>query len=96
MARSEIESGMGQNDPYQNENPPYIVRMHAAQDHAVNLHGRRLNIVCGTVKGKNEGISGFATLRYMALSYTVTRIANVATPACPSLLRRKDTLGRHP
>ena len=55
MARSEIESGMGQNDPYQNENPPYIVRMHTAQDHAVNLHGRRLNIVCGTVEGKNEG-----------------------------------------
>ena len=55
MARSEIESGMGQNDPYQNENPPYIVRMHTAQDHAANLHGRRLNIVCGTVEGKNEG-----------------------------------------
>ena len=35
--------------------PPYIVRMHTAQDHAVNLHGRRLNIVCGTVEGKNEG-----------------------------------------
>ena len=34
---------------------PYIVRMHTAQDHAVNLHGRRLNIVCGTVEGKNEG-----------------------------------------
>ena len=96
MARSEIESGMGQIDPYQNENPPYIVRMHTAQDHAVNLHGRRLNIVCGAVDGKNEGISGFATLRYRALSYTVTSIANVATPACPSLLRRKDTLGRHP
>ena len=73
---------MGQNDPYQNENPPYIVRMHTAQDHAANLHGRRLNIVCGTVEGKNEGISGFATLRYRALSYTVTSIANVATPAC--------------
>ena len=55
MARSEIESGMGQIDPYQNENPPYIVCMHTAQDHAVNLHGRRLNIVCGTVDGKNEG-----------------------------------------
>ena len=96
MARSEIESGMGQFDPYQNENPPYIVRMHTAQDHAVNLHGRRFNIVSGTVKGKNEGISGFATLRYRALSYTVTSIANVATPACPSLLRRKDTLGRCP
>ena len=38
-------------------------------------------------------MSGFATLRYRALSYTVTSIANVATPACPSLLRRKDTLG---
>ena len=46
---------MGQFDPYQNENPPYIVRMHTAQDHAVNLHGRRFNIVCGTVEGKNEG-----------------------------------------
>ena len=44
MARSEIESGMGQIDPYQNEKPPYIVRMHTAQDQAVNLHGRRLNI----------------------------------------------------
>ena len=55
MARSKIESGMGQIDPYHNENPPYIVLMHTAQDHAVNLHGRRLNIVCGTVKGKNEG-----------------------------------------
>ena len=96
MTRSEIESGMGQNDPYHNENPPYIVRMHTAQDHTANLYGRRLNIVCGTVEGKNEGISGFATLRYRALSYTVTSIANVATPACPSLLRRKDTLGRHP
>ena len=51
---------------------------------------------CGTVKGKNEGISGFATLRYRALSYTVTSIANVATPTCPSLLRRKDTLGKAP
>ena len=39
----------------QNENPPYIVHMHTAQDHAVNLHERRLNIVRGTVKGKNEG-----------------------------------------
>ena len=96
MTRSEIESGMGQNDPYQNENPPYIVRMHTAYDHAANLHGRRLNIVCGMVDGNNEGISGFATLRYRALSYTVTSIANVATPDCPSLLRRKDTLGRHP
>ena len=96
MTRSEIKSGMGQNDPYRNENPPYIVLMHTAQDHAANLHGRRLNIVCGTVDGKNEGISGFATLRYRALSYTVTSIANVATPACPFLLRRKDTLGRHP
>ena len=48
------ESGMGQIDPYQNENPPYIVLTHIAQDHAVNLHGRRLNIVCGTVNGKNE------------------------------------------
>ena len=45
---------------------------------------------------QERGISGFATLRYRALSYTVTSIANVATPACPSLLRRKDTLGRHP
>ena len=96
MTRSEIESGKGQNDPYHSENPPYIVLTHIAQDHAANLHGRRLNIVCGTVKGKNEGISGFATLRYRALSYTVTSIANVATPACPSLLRRKDILGRHP
>ena len=55
MARSEKGSGMGQFDPYQNENPPYIVHMHTACDHAVNLHGRRLNIVCGTVEGKNEG-----------------------------------------
>ena len=72
MARSEIESAMGQNDPYQNEKrwanalipvrtkcprgvPPYIVLTHIAQDHAVNLHGRRLNIVCGMVDGKNEG-----------------------------------------
>ena len=47
-------------------------------------------------QGQERGISGFATLRYRALSYTVTSIANVATPACPSLLRRKDTLGRHP
>ena len=75
---------------------PYIVLMHIAQDHAANLHGRRLNIVCGTVEGKNEGISGFATLRYRALSYTVTSIANVATPACTSLLLRKDTLGMAP
>ena len=52
--------------------------------------------ICGTVDGNNEGISGFATLRYRTLSYTVTSIANVATPACPSLLRRKDILGRHP
>ena len=37
-------SGIGQFDPYQNENPPYIVLTHIAQDHAVNLHGRRLNI----------------------------------------------------
>ena len=96
MAQSEIESGMGHFDPYQNENPPYIVLMHTAQDHAANLHGRRLNIVCGTVDGKNEGISGFATLQYRVLSYTVTSIANVATPACQSLLRRKDTLGRCP
>ena len=93
---------MGQNNPATTWTfcprgvPPYIVHMQAAQDYAVNLHGRRLNIVCGTVEGKNEGISGFATLRYRALSYTVTSIANVATPACPSLLRRKDTLGRHP
>ena len=36
------------------------------------------------------------TLRYRALSYTVTSIANVATPACRSLLRCKDTLGRCP
>lgn len=35
---------MGQIDPYHNENPPYIVHTHSAQDHAVNLHGRRLNI----------------------------------------------------
>jgi len=55
MARSGKGSGMGQFDPYQNENPPYIVRMHTAQDHAANLHGRRLNIVCGMVEGKNEG-----------------------------------------
>ena len=113
MARSEIESAMGQNDPYQNEKtmgkcpipvrtkcprgiPPYIVLMHIAQDHAANHHGRRLNIVCGMVDGKNEGISGFATLRYRALSYTVTSIANVATPACPSLQRSKDTLGTAP
>ena len=89
-------SGMCQIDPYQNENPPYIVRMHTARYYAANLHGRRLNIVCGMVDGKNEGISGFATLRYRALSYTVTSIANVATPACPSLLRRKDTLGKAP
>ena len=34
--------------------PPYIVLMHTAQDHAVNLHGRRQH-TCGTVKGKNEG-----------------------------------------
>ena len=54
MTRSEIESGMGHFDPYQNENPPYIVLMHTAQDHAVNLHGRRQH-TCGTVKGKNEG-----------------------------------------
>ena len=47
-------------------------------------------------QGQERGINGFATLRYRALSYTVTSIANVATPACPSLLRRKDTLGRHP
>ena len=52
--------------------------------------------ICGAVDGKNEGMSGFATLRYRALSYTVTSIANVATPACPSLLRRKDNLGRFP
>ena len=45
---------------------------------------------------QERGISGFATLRYRALSYTVTSIANVATPAYPSLLRRKDTLGRCP
>ena len=96
MARSGKGRGMGQNDPYQNKNPPYIVRMHIAYDHATNHHGRRLNIVCGTVDGKNEGISGFSTLRYRALSYTVTSIANVATPACPSLLRCKDTLGRSP
>ena len=44
MARSGKGSGMGQNDPYQSENPPYIVRMHTTQDHAVNHHGRRLNI----------------------------------------------------
>ena len=55
MARSGKGSGMGQFDPYQNENPPYIVLTHIAQDHAVNLHGRRLNIVNGTVEGKNEG-----------------------------------------
>ena len=30
--------------------------MHTAYDHAANLHGRRPGIVCGTVKGKNEGI----------------------------------------
>ena len=47
-------------------------------------------------QGQERGISGFATLRYRALSYTVTSIANVATPACPSLLRRKDTLGMAP
>ena len=55
MARSGKGSGMGQNAPYQNENPPYIVRMHTAQDHAVNLHGRRLNISAVRLKGKNEG-----------------------------------------
>ena len=55
MARSGKGSGMGQNAPYQNENPPYIVRMHTACDHAADHHGRRLNIVCGTVEGKNEG-----------------------------------------
>ena len=55
MARSGKEVGMGQIDPYQNENPPYIVRMHTAYDHTANLHGRRPGIVCGTVKGKNEG-----------------------------------------
>ena len=91
---------MGQNNPATTWTfcprgvPPYIVHMHAAQDYAANLHGRRLNIVCGLVDGKNEGISGFATLRYRALSYTVTSIANVATPACLSLLRRKNTLGK--
>ena len=83
-------SGMGQIDPYQKENPPYIVRMHTAQDHAVNLHGRRLNIPAVRSRERQT------TLRYRALSYTVTSIANVATPACPSLLRRKDILGRHP
>ena len=40
-------------------------------------------------QGQERGISGFATLRYRALSYTVTSIANVATPACPSLLIAK-------
>ena len=70
--------------------------MHTAYDHAANLHGRRPGIVCGTVEDKNEGMSGFATLRYGALSYTVTSIANVATPACTFLLRRKDTLGMAP
>ena len=45
-------------------------------------------------QGQERGDSGFATLRYRALSYTVTSIANVATPACLSLLRRKDTLGK--
>ena len=73
--------------------PPYIVLMHTARDHAVNLRGRRLNIVCGTVK---EEWGWQTTLRYRALSYTVTSIANVATPACPSLPQRKDTLGRCP
>ena len=52
MARSEIESGMGQIDPYQNENPPYIVRMHTAYDHAANLHGRRLNISAVRLKAR--------------------------------------------
>ena len=96
MARSGKGSGMGQIDPYQHENPPYIARMHTAQDHTANLHERRLNIVCGTVDGKNEGDKRRVTLRYRALSYTVTSIANVATPACSSLLRRKDDLGRCP
>ena len=45
---------------------------------------------------QERGISGFATLRYRALSYTVTSKANVATPACPSLPQRKGTLGRCP
>ena len=47
-------------------------------------------------QGQERGDSGFATLRYRALSYTVTSIANVATPACPSLQRSKDTLGTAP
>mgnify|MGYP003291802271 CR=1 FL=1 len=54
MTRSERQRGMGQIDPYQNENPPYIVLMHAARDHAVNLHGRRLNIPAARSK-ENEG-----------------------------------------
>jgi len=45
-------------------------------------------------QGKERGWQ--ITLQYRALSYTVTSIANVATPACPSLLRRKDTLGKAP
>ena len=47
--------GMGQIDPYQNENPPYIVHMHAAQDYAVNLHGRRLNISAVRLTARTRG-----------------------------------------
>ena len=56
MTRSEIESGMGHFDPYQNENPPYIVHMHTTQDHAVNLHGRRLNISAVRLRVRTRGI----------------------------------------
>ena len=61
LTHSKREKQMGQNDPATTWTfcprgaPPYIVHMHTACDHAVNLHGRRLNIVCGTVEGKNEG-----------------------------------------
>ena len=48
-------SGMGQIAPYQNENPPYIVHMHTAQDHAANLHERRLNISAVRLKARTRG-----------------------------------------
>ena len=96
MARSEIESGMGQIDPYQNENPP----LHSAYAHRLRPHRKssrkEAEHSLRYCQGQERGIRGFATLRYRALSYTVTSIANVATPACPSLLRRKDTLGMAP
>lgn len=56
MARSGKESGMGQIDPYQNKKPPYIVHMHIAQDHATNLHGRRLNIPAVRLRVRTRGI----------------------------------------